>query len=117
MGTYDEYSRYYKDIPELKIEHNNLKFYTHFILDGQQRLTSLYVTYRGLKIEKFDYSDICFDLDTEKFNLDPKDTERNISVHQILNSDKYLEIYDNLTSERKKKFMNLEKSLASTHFL
>ena len=112
----DEYSHYYKDIPELRIEHNDLKFYTHFILDGQQRLTSLYVTYRGIKIEKFDYSDICFNLDTEKFNIDQKDTERNISVHQILNSDKYLEIYDNLTSERKKKFMNLEKRFSKYPF-
>jgi len=112
----EEYSHYYKDIPELNIQADNRRFYTHFILDGQQRLTSLYVTYRGLSIDGYDYSNICFDLDTEKFNTEPKDTERNLSVHQILNDDQYLEIYNNLADERKKKFMKIKDRLKNYPF-
>src|SRR3989344_2308690 len=110
----EEYAKYYKNIPELKIEEGNQKFYTHFILDGQQRLTSLYAVYMGLTLEGFDYSNICFDLDSEKFNTDPKDDSRNISVHHILNSDEYLDLYNNLTNERKKKFMKV-KSIFSNY--
>lgn len=33
-----------------------------FILDGQQRITSLYVTLKGLTVHGIDYGDICFDL-------------------------------------------------------
>jgi len=109
----EEYSHYYKDIPELKIQQDNRRFYTHFILDGQQRLTSLYVTHQGLTIDGYDYSNICFDLDTERFNTDPRDNERNLSVHQILNDDQYLQIYNSLLDERKKKFI-LSATIIST---
>ena len=51
----EDYAHYYKDIPELNIEKGNMRYYTHFILDGQQRLTSLYAVYRGLEIRGFDY--------------------------------------------------------------
>ena len=112
----EEYSHYYKDIPELKIQPDNRRFYTHFILDGQQRLTSLYVTHQGLSIDGYDYSNICFDLDTERFNTDQKDDERNLSVHKILNDDQYLEIYNKLTDERKKKFMKVKDRLKNYPF-
>jgi len=112
----EEYSKYYKDIPDLKIQHDNQKFYTHFILDGQQRLTSLYVTYRGLKIDGFDYSNICFDLDAETFNTDIKDTSRNLSLHQILNADEYLEIYNQLENERKRRFMKVKNIFSKYPF-
>lgn len=38
-----------------------------FILDGQQRITSLYATLNGLTIGSHDYSNICFDLIDERF--------------------------------------------------
>ncbi len=38
-----------------------------FILDGQQRITSLYVTLNGMQVQGTDYSKICFDLQDEKF--------------------------------------------------
>ncbi len=112
----EEYSHYYKDIPELMIEPASHRHYTHFILDGQQRLTSLYVTCRGLKIDGFDYSNICFDLDTEKFNTESRDNTRNISLHQILNLDDYLHIYNKLADDRKKKFMNVKNIFSKYPF-
>jgi disulfide oxidoreductase YuzD len=68
----------------------------------------LYVTYRGIRIDGFDYSNICFNLDTETFNTDQRDVARNISMHQILNSDDYLDIYNDLTNDRKKTFMKIK---------
>lgn len=114
----EEYSQFYKDTPELKIESGNRNFYTHFILDGQQRLTSLYVVYRGLTIERFDYSNICFDLDSEKFNADQKDLERNIPLCITLNSDhkEHYVIYNRLTDDRKKRFNNLRDRLRTYPF-
>lgn len=51
-----------------------------FILDGQQRITSLYVTLRGLTASNTDYSRICFDLREEKFTHREPDNNRYIRV-------------------------------------
>lgn len=112
----EEYVQYYKDIPELKITPDGIKFYTHFILDGQQRLTSLYVTAEGLEIDGFNYSNISFDLDTEKFNVGPPDNQRNISLHQILNAEKYLNVFNALTDDRKRIFMKAKDRLNNYPF-
>jgi hypothetical protein len=40
-----------------------------FVLDGQQRLTSLYVTLNGMEYAGTDYSRIVFDLDEEAFKV------------------------------------------------
>ena len=112
----EDYAHYYKDIPELNIEKGNMRYYTHFILDGQQRLTSLYAVYRGLEIRGFDYSKICFDLDTHKFNVDSENDERNISIHTVLNEDKFLGIYNELTDDRKKSIMRVKDRLKNYPF-
>ena len=39
-----------------------------FILDGQQRITSLYVALKGKKLAGTDYSNICFNLERKVFN-------------------------------------------------
>ena len=111
----EEYAHYYKDIPELKIEPTG-KHRTHFILDGQQRLTSLYVTARGLTADKFDYSNISFDLESEQFNVGPPDGIRNISVHQIINTGNYLNVYDRLSHDGKRIFMQVHSRLTKYPF-
>jgi hypothetical protein len=54
-----------------------------FILDGQQRITSLYVTLKGLTISETDYSRICFDVKEEKFTHREPDDKRFIRVCDI----------------------------------
>jgi len=51
-----------------------------FILDGQQRITSLYVTLYGLTVNGTDYSRICFDLKEEKFTSRTPDNKRYVAV-------------------------------------
>ncbi len=54
-----------------------------FILDGQQRITSLYVTLMGLTVRGTDYSRICFDVKDERFTHRQPDNKRYLSVHDI----------------------------------
>lgn len=110
-----EYVKYYKNIPELNVKTNDSNS-TQFILDGQQRLTSLYVVCEGLSINGVDYSDICFDLDTKLFNKNPRDNERNIPIHIILSKTEAFEIYNNLTNERKNIFKEINFKLQSYPF-
>lgn len=61
------------DQPDLEESDENLKF----VLDGQQRLTSLYVTLYGMTFgedegDEVDYSKITFDLEKENFKVTPK---------------------------------------------
>lgn len=48
-----------------------------FILDGQQRITSLYVALKGKKLGGVDYSNICFNLDKRVFKIPTLKTEPN----------------------------------------
>ncbi|MCB1078750.1 MAG: DUF262 domain-containing protein, partial [Verrucomicrobiae bacterium] len=65
-------------IPEIKDDDN-----VSFILDGQQRITSLYVTLIGLTVRGTDYSRICFDVKEAKFTHRQPDNKRYLSVHDI----------------------------------
>ena len=48
-----------------------------FILDGQQRITSLYVALRGKVLQGTDYRVICFNLDKKVFKIPTLATEPN----------------------------------------
>ena len=48
-----------------------------FILDGQQRITSLYVALKGKTLGGVDYSNICFNLDKRVFKVPNLKTEPN----------------------------------------
>ena len=58
-----------------------------FILDGQQRITSLYVTLTGLTVNGTDYSKLSFDLEQEKFIDRRGDNNRYIAVCDLWGPD------------------------------
>jgi len=58
-----------------------------FILDGQQRATSLYVTLKGLTARGTNYSHICFDVKQEKFTHRGPDGIRYIPLCDIWNGE------------------------------
>jgi hypothetical protein len=106
-----EYRDLYKDIPELRLptpaDYEQIKM----ILDGQQRITSLFVVAKGLTIQangrpEKDYKKICFDLDTQKFLVVKRseDKTRVISVWRLFDRKGENEIYDELTRERRESF-------------
>jgi len=109
-----EYNIFYRDIPELKIKPFDNSEVT-FILDGQQRITSLYATIKGLTIRKTSYYDICFDLDKEIFVARKGDHLRYIPFADFF-SDNNLEIYNNLTDERKKIFQRCKDKFSNYPF-
>jgi hypothetical protein len=66
-----------------------------YVLDGQQRITSLYAVRKGIRLSKdgdeIDYKDICINLDVDPnaddevvFSETPQDAT-SISVHELLN--------------------------------
>jgi len=115
-----EFRNIYKDIPELKLpkpdEYETIKM----ILDGQQRLISLYVVSKGLELgfdggSRKDYKKICFDLDKGEFLVVHRreDKERIISLWRFFNDDGQDEIYDNLTKERRESFRKCQRRIAN----
>ena len=61
-----------------------------FILDGQQRITSLYVTLKGKQLNGVDYKSICFNLDKRVFKIPTLRTEpNNIPVWKIYDDLEY----------------------------
>ncbi len=71
----------HSDIPDVKDDDD-----VFFILDGQQRITSLYVALKGLTVREVDYSRICFDCQSEQFTNRTPDGKRYISVSEIWGS-------------------------------
>lgn len=107
-----EYINLYRNIPDLNIPEPDPTRPFNFILDGQQRITSLYVTIKGLVIkiedsrlkDKFiDYSAITFDLDKEEFVIMKADNIRFLKLSSIL-EEEHLSLFKSLTDERSKSF-------------
>lgn len=88
-----------------------------YILDGQQRLTSLYVTIEGIKLNTKDYGRICIDLDAatqydqslqEDFNTDifvyrSADNNRYIAIHKLV-SPEHLSIFSKVPQKWQQAF-------------
>ena len=87
-----------------------------FILDGQQRLTSLYAVIKGLQIEGEDYRKIAVNLsnndDTRSsFVYHKPDNKNLVSVSDLLAYDTF-EIYNNLPNDdHKKRFTEFRSAL------
>lgn len=78
-----EHNHLFRQLVDLGVpavgEHDDVSF----ILDGQQRITSLYVTLSGLTVNGIDYRNIVFDLKDQLFKDRPPDDKRYVSVADI----------------------------------
>ena len=64
-----------------------------FILDGQQRITSLYVALKGKKLGGIDYSTICYNLEKRVFKIPTLKTEpHNIPAWKLFDQHEYDEL-------------------------
>ena len=64
-----------------------------FILDGQQRITSLYVALKGKRLGNTDYSTICFNLEKRVFKIPNLKTEpHNIPAWKLFDQQEYDEL-------------------------
>jgi len=116
-----EYLHLYRNIPDLNIPEPDAHTSFQFILDGQQRITSLYVAIMGLVLtiqdrkqnsRKIDYSEISFDLDKEEFVIKKPDNERFVSLSSILEKD-HMDLFRSLTDERAKAFNKCYQTFSS----
>ncbi|MFB6188091.1 MAG: DUF262 domain-containing protein, partial [Halobacteriaceae archaeon] len=69
------------------------------VLDGQQRLTSLFVGLNGLEFDGYDYSRILFDVEAEEFTLGSSKPNGVISMKDIWNDQRRLEIMESADQE------------------
>ena len=126
--TTGKYNLFYRDLPELGIfppkprPDEKLKF----ILDGQQRVCSIYAAWHGLKVEIKDHnkvkiidcSEICLDLDYYKKTPDDdgnqsvfevkRESDRYIPLYKVLYED-HMAIFRKLTPERQDIFMECHR--------
>lgn len=85
-----EYNNFYRELNGLYLPKNSDANYYSFILDGQQRITSLYVTLKGKKFNATDYSSICFNLDKKEFHIPRlKNEKNNIPAWKLFNVTEY----------------------------
>ena len=94
-----------------------------YILDGQQRITSIFAAIRGLKIKKKSYEDIIINLDAD-FNdheasivtIKKPDTDfEYISFTKLLNEDAYY-LVSNYTQDYVKKISAIQKKINELDF-
>lgn len=73
-----------------------------FILDGQQRITSLYVALKGKQLNGVDYRRICFNVEKQVFKIPTLKTEpNNIPVWKIFDSTECTKLVKQYTKEDK----------------
>jgi len=99
-----------------------------YVLDGQQRMTSLYAAYKGARVQKkgekkiTDYSEIYVDLeknieDDEQIITEEKPEGLYISLHKILNSLEYDdEIEDNFERDVRKRVRAYAQTFSTYDF-
>jgi hypothetical protein len=97
----------------------------YYVLDGQQRITSLYAVRKGIIItregEEIDYKDICIDLsvnpdvDEEIVLVEPPKDRPYISVHKLLNGT-LTELIEEYGKEELKAIETYQKRLTGYDF-
>lgn len=80
-----------------------------FVLDGQQRLTSLYVTLNGMEYAGTDYSRIVFDLDEQSFKVADGKADHLVRVCDLWEDKR--EVRDELEGDRYRAFTDCNDAL------
>ncbi|WP_424017352.1 GmrSD restriction endonuclease domain-containing protein [Halorientalis pallida] len=101
----EEMNNYFRDMRDLgQPSIQDTSYQISFVLDGQQRLTSLYVALKGLEFKDYDYSRILFDIDAEEFTLGKASADHLISVADIWDESKSLfDIAEGMSQERQQR--------------
>ncbi|UPS91400.1 DUF262 domain-containing protein [Bizionia sp. M204] len=85
-----EYKNFCREIKDLNLPENPESNYFSFILDGQQRITSLYVALKGKTIGKTDFSSICYNVEKQMFHIPRlKNENHNIPAWKLFDTSEY----------------------------
>lgn len=123
-GTRDEL-RSYKEVGNHTLPSTPKGDYAHYILDGQQRITSLYAIRKGIRLtrdgKEVDYRDIYIDLDMEPGESDEVvvteqiDGRTYVSVHELL-SKSLVDFLNIVPGDKLKKLGEYQKMLMGFDF-
>ena len=95
-----EYRNFIRENKELGLEDTDKSESVQFILDGQQRMISLFVSLRGKIMNGVDYGTICFNPTRKEFIIPrSKNDKKNIPVWKLFNNSVYGEVYKDLISK------------------
>ncbi len=95
-----EYAGFIRENNELGIKNTKQNGSFQFILDGQQRLISLFVSLRGKTMHGTDYSSICFNPTRKEFKIPRgKSDKNNIPVWKLFDKKAYNAVYKELISK------------------
>ena len=104
-----EYNLFVRKFEDLDIPQNSNSNHSFFILDGQQRIISLYYTLKGKKTADTDFSTICFNLDKKTCQIPRlKKQKHNIPLWKIFNKselDKLVTEYTKFDKKNKTKYV------------
>lgn len=96
----EKYKDFIRTTDDLLIEQKDSQGQTQFILDGQQRLLSLYMALHGLENSNGNYRQICFNPAAQSFRIPRTQTEKYaIPAWKILNDEAYEEELNRLTQD------------------
>jgi hypothetical protein len=88
-----EYKNFCREMTELNLPEKPESSKYSFILDGQQRITSLYVALKGKKLNGSDFSTICFNLEKKEFQIPRlKNEKHNIPAWKLFDTTAYGDI-------------------------
>lgn len=95
-----EYQSFTRQTEDLGLPNSQNNGAFQFILDGQQRMISLFVALRGKTMNGNDYSKICFNPTRKEFRIPrSKSDARNIPAWKLFDNQAYGEVYKTLISK------------------
>lgn len=111
-----EYKNYIRESDGLGLPIDSDTNYYLFILDGQQRITSLYVTLRGKMLHDVDYKNICFNLNKKEFVLKRTSRQKNVvPVWKLIDPIAYGEVLADYAIKDREKKTNLASVWRECH--
>jgi hypothetical protein len=89
-----DYEHFCREITELELPEKPDSNKYSFILDGQQRITSLFVALKGKKMNGTDFSTICFNLEKKEFQIPRlKNEKHNIPAWKLFHTTAYGDVF------------------------
>ncbi|HKK60057.1 MAG TPA: DUF262 domain-containing protein [Salinivirga sp.] len=99
----EKYKNFIHTTEDLQIPQNNTDGNTQFILDGQQRILSLYMAMKGLNNNSGNYAQICFNPAAETFRVPRRKNEKYaFPAWKIFDEPAFNEIAEKLKSDSKR---------------
>ncbi len=103
----EKYRHFIHTTENLEIKQKDNDGATQFILDGQQRILSLYMALKGLKNDKGNYAQICFNPAAESFRVPRRKNEKYaIPAWKILDENAFTDVAENLKNDSGRIYKN-----------